>query len=86
MTAHQIAEKLTDIEWLASQLSEGERARLVDGRSDWRDADWQDHCGIVSCESCSGWMDTHSNTLREEHDREGFALRAHLLSKENEHD
>lgn len=32
--------------------TEGELARLRDGRHDWREGDWQDHCGIPGCEQC----------------------------------
>lgn len=42
------------IERIAGQLSEGERMRLLAGRLDWRDEDWQDHCGDVGCPFCDG--------------------------------
>lgn len=33
-------------------LTEGEVERLRDGRLDWQEDRWQDHCGIVGCEEC----------------------------------
>lgn len=35
-------------------LSDGERQRLLDGRADWREDDWQDHCGDLDCSFCDG--------------------------------
>ena len=64
-----------------ARLSSGERDRLLAGRRDWRDDDWQDHCGDPFCESCTGWADTNENTLTEERDRVGFQLRAALLAE-----
>lgn len=29
-----------------------ELRRFRDGRHDWRDSDWQDHCGLPGCELC----------------------------------
>lgn len=49
MTAEEIAVGLTD----------GERRRLLMGRTDWRDADWQDHCGDPNCGHCTGFVDDH---------------------------
>jgi hypothetical protein len=43
-----------DVEAIVRGLSEGERARLAFGRRDWRDNAWQDHCGDIECEHCSG--------------------------------
>lgn len=37
-----------------ADLSEGELARLLAGRLDWRDADWEDCCGLPDCEQCDG--------------------------------
>jgi len=31
-------------------LTDGERARLLAGRSDWREDQWQDECGVPDCE------------------------------------
>lgn len=50
---------MTDPKQIAAQLSEGERLRLLMGRTDWRDADWQDHCGDPNCDHCAGWTDLH---------------------------
>ncbi len=33
-------------------FTDGEIARLCDGRLDWQEDRWQDHCGIVGCEEC----------------------------------
>ncbi len=35
-------------------LSENEKRRLLDGRLDWREDDWQDHCGDLECVMCDG--------------------------------
>lgn len=43
-----------DLEAIVSELTEGERERLLFGRLDWRAGDWQDHCGDPNCEDCSG--------------------------------
>ena len=32
-------------------LTTGERVRLLAGRHDWREEDWQDHCG-EDCDTC----------------------------------
>lgn len=50
---------MTDPQAIAARLSEGERLRLLMGRTDWRDADWQDHCGDPNCDHCTGWTDQH---------------------------
>lgn len=34
-------------------MSEDERRRWDDGRSDWRDSDWQDCCGQIDCPQCN---------------------------------
>ncbi len=36
------------------KLTIGERERLRAGRTDWRQREWQDHCGIEGCEQCDG--------------------------------
>lgn len=33
-------------------FSDMELLRFKDGRHDWRDSDWQDHCGLPGCEQC----------------------------------
>lgn len=48
-------------EQIAAGLSKGERDRLWEGRTDWRDSDWQDHCGDPNCDHCTGFTDTHIN-------------------------
>ena len=30
-------------------MTEDERRRYFDGRHDWREQDWQDHCGNTDC-------------------------------------
>ena len=66
-------------EEIAAGLSENERLRLIMGRTDWRDADWQDHCGDPCCDHCTGWIDQHvaPNLLS----AEDKAVRAILESK-----
>lgn len=49
---------MDDVAKIARGLSEDEIARLLTGRPDWRDADWQDHCGNSECERCTGLIDT----------------------------
>lgn len=67
---------MTDAATIARGLTEGEQARLLMGRTDWRESDWQDHCGIVWCEYCSGYIDTHiAPNLLSEADK---AVRAEL--------
>lgn len=34
---------------LQPELTEGERARLLADRFDWRETSWQDHCGVPEC-------------------------------------
>lgn len=46
-------------EEIAAGMSEGERRRLLMGRTDWRDAEWQDHCGDLDCDECKGFVDDH---------------------------
>jgi hypothetical protein len=36
------------------EFSESELRRFIDGRHDWRDEEWQDHCGLPGCELCEG--------------------------------
>jgi hypothetical protein len=43
-------------EQIAAGLSEGERDRLLYGRLDWRDSNWQDHCGDLNCDHCTGYI------------------------------
>lgn len=33
-------------------MSEDERRRWDEGRDDWRDSEWEDHCGRSDCEFC----------------------------------
>ena len=35
-------------------MTEDERRRWLAGRSDWREDEWQDHCGRHGCEECRG--------------------------------
>lgn len=35
-------------------MTEDERRRWLAGRSDWREDEWQDHCGRQGCEECRG--------------------------------
>lgn len=43
-----------DVSAIVRALSEGEKSRLLEGRYDWRDDAWQDHCGELGCEHCEG--------------------------------
>lgn len=36
------------------QVTDAERRRRNAGRTDWRDSEWQDHCGDRACEDCHG--------------------------------
>lgn len=73
---------MTDPAEIARSMSDGERHRLLMGRTDWRDADWQDHCGDPNCDHCTGWVDLHvaPNSLSTE-DR---AVRAILQEQSND--
>ena len=31
------------------ELTDGERARLLAGRHDWRESAWEDECGVPRC-------------------------------------
>lgn len=63
---------------IAENLTEGEKSRLLMGRTDWREDDWQDHCGDPNCDHCTGWVDQNVNPNRlSEHDQ---ALRAALTA------
>jgi hypothetical protein len=59
------------------ELSADERERLMAGRSDWRDADWQDHCGNLDCvHGCDGDIpDGRPNLLRVEERHARLRLR-----------
>lgn len=46
-----------DPDRIIAGLSEGERTRIRLGRGDWRDSDWQDHCGDYDCEQCTDYID-----------------------------
>lgn len=35
-----------------SELTEGELARIRQGRYDWPENRWEDHCGITGCPQC----------------------------------
>lgn len=63
---------------IAAGLTDGERTRLLLGRSDWREEDWEDHCGDYDCEQCNGYVDGSQPPLNERNDPEGSAVRAHL--------
>lgn len=66
-------------ERVAKGLTDGEKSRLLMGRTDWREDDWEDHCGDFECEHCSGWVDQHvAPNLLSPEDK---AVRA-ILSKE----
>jgi hypothetical protein len=39
---------------LTESMSGAERERFLAGRDDWRDGDWQDHCGDPGCGYCCG--------------------------------
>lgn len=39
---------------VAMGLGENEKRRLLEGRTDWREDEWQDHCGDWDCEHCKG--------------------------------
>lgn len=55
---------MTDVARIAAGLSEGEKQRLLAGRYDWRENMWQDHCGDIDCEMCSGLIpDGRPNSL-----------------------
>lgn len=69
---------MTEVEAVVSGLSEGERQRLLDGRTDWRDEDWQDHCGDVDCEYCHGYIPDGRPNLLSPAD---LAVRAHLAGE-----
>ena len=43
-----------DVPAICAGLEPTERDRLIYGRTDWRMADWQDHCGDVGCPMCEG--------------------------------
>lgn len=67
---------------IAAWLSDDERDRLLHGRPDWRETDWQDHCGVPNCEYCEGALvpEPDPNRLSDE----DKAVRAIL--QEQEHD
>ncbi len=67
---------------IARGLTEGEQTRLLMGRTDWREGDWQDHCGIVDCEYCKGYIDVNiAPNLLSEADK---AVRAELERNSHE--
>lgn len=68
---------MPDAAEIARGLSESERRRLIYGRRDWREADWQDHCGEVDCSMCDGALipDPEPQRLSSE----DAAVRAELL-------
>jgi hypothetical protein len=35
-------------------VTEAEQRRYEQGRADWRECDWQDHCGDYDCQNCDG--------------------------------
>ena len=46
-------------------FSESELIRFTDGRHDWRDSDWQDHCGLPGCELCErGEVAAHAHITK----------------------
>lgn len=42
-------------------MSEAEERRWLQGRYDWEDERWQDHCGDPECEHCTGYIEQHDN-------------------------
>ena len=71
-----------DLEHIADGLTDGERSRLSYGRLDWRDDEWQDHCGDPSCEICPGLIPDPAPHRLSDADQ---AVRA-LISKETNND
>ena len=64
-------------------LTGGERARLMYGRLDWRDSDWQDHCGDPNCDHCTGYIpDPEPRRLSPQ----DAALRGLLLTRGNRYE
>lgn len=52
-------------------MSESERRRYLDGRDDWQENAWQDHCGVIDCEHCTGYI---------KYDERKAAIRRQVLS------
>lgn len=44
--------------------SDKERERWRAGRYDWEDERWQDHCGDIDCENCTGLIPDGSELIR----------------------
>ena len=61
MTLNLSEREMAVVEQIAAGLSDGARERLRMGRTDWRDSDWEDHCGDLNCDDCTGFTDTHIN-------------------------
>lgn len=66
---------MPDLEERAAGLTENEKLRLIYGRVDWRESEWQDHCGDLGCEHCHGYIPTARPLLLSDEDK---VLRAHL--------
>ena len=68
---------MTDAAQIAAGLTEGEKRRLIDGRRDWREHEWQDHCGDWDCDRCEGALipDTNPSQIR----KEDVPLRDYLM-------
>jgi hypothetical protein len=40
-------------------MSSEEERRYYQGRRDWREQRWQDHCGDEDCERCTGYIEVN---------------------------
>ncbi|MFB0874579.1 MULTISPECIES: hypothetical protein [unclassified Sphingobium] len=47
-------------------VSEGEWRRYLEGRHDWQDDEWQDHCGMADCPYCDGLIPDRNERLARE--------------------
>jgi hypothetical protein len=67
---------------VAAQLEPTEISRLLEGRTDWRICDWQEHCGDAGCPMCEGAVipEGRPSALTPEDQ----ALRAHLTDQEGQ--
>lgn len=56
-------------------MTEDERRRYLAGRHDWREHQWQDHCGLPGCdeEACCKWNDMPEGDARVAADRRRFS-------------
>jgi len=67
-----------DIAKIPEGLSDRARDRLIYGRLDWRDSDWQDHCGDLDCDDCSGYIPDAEPHRLSEKDK---AVRNHIIKE-----